>query len=92
MGWGRQRREATASWRQQFRGQRNALREGRPRTSYSFHRFAPHYVDWGNEEAPPTLLVHSGRYRCRNWDWVAQEFKADYHTIVTAKRHAVTAA
>ncbi len=59
---------------------------------YSSQRLRLHYVDWGNEKATPMLLVHSRQYRCRNWDWVAQELKADYHIIVTAKRHAITAA
>ena len=35
-------------------------------------RLRLHYVDWGNPEAPPLLLVHGGRDHCRNWDWVAQ--------------------
>ena len=40
-----------------------------------------HYVDWGNPEAPPLLLVHGGRDHCRNWDWVARELSRDYHVI-----------
>ncbi len=48
---------------------------------YFSQRLRLHYVDWGNEEAPPLLLVHGGRDHCRNWDWVAQELKADYHII-----------
>ncbi|MDP3244040.1 MAG: alpha/beta hydrolase, partial [Reyranella sp.] len=31
-------------------------------------RLRLHYVDWGNPEAPPLLLVHGGRDHCRNWD------------------------
>ena len=27
------------------------------------------------------LLVHGGRDHCRNWDWVAQALKDDYHII-----------
>ena len=48
---------------------------------YFSQRLRLHYVDWGNEGAPPMLLVHGGRDHCRNWDWVAHEFKADYHVI-----------
>ena len=44
-------------------------------------RLRMHYVDWGNPDAPPLLLVHGGRDHCRNWDWVAQAFRADYHVI-----------
>ena len=38
---------------------------------YFSQRLRLHYVDWGNPEAPPLLLVHGGRDHCRNWDWVA---------------------
>src|SRR5262249_3049655 len=34
-------------------------------------RLRLHYVDWGNAEAPPLLMVHGGRDHCRNWDWLA---------------------
>ncbi|MFT5393608.1 MAG: pimeloyl-ACP methyl ester carboxylesterase [Gammaproteobacteria bacterium] len=48
---------------------------------YFSQRLRLHYVDWGNPEAPPLLLVHGGRDHCRNWDWVAEEFRNDYHII-----------
>ena len=48
---------------------------------YYSQRLRLHYVDWGNEDAPPMLLVHGGRDHCRNWDWVAQEFRDEYHVI-----------
>ena len=44
-------------------------------------RLRLHYVDWGNPEAPPLLLVHGGRDHCRNWDWVAQALRQDWHVI-----------
>ena len=44
-------------------------------------RLRLHYVDWGNPEAPPLLLVHGGRDHCRNWDWVAQALRKDWHVI-----------
>jgi pimeloyl-ACP methyl ester carboxylesterase len=40
-----------------------------------------HYVDWGNPDAPPLILVHGGRDHCRNWDWVAAELRSDWHII-----------
>ena len=40
--------------------------------SYRSQRLRLHYVDWGNGDAPPLLLVHGGRDHCRNWDWVAR--------------------
>ncbi len=52
-------------------------------TSHNYYsqRLRLHYVDWGNPEAPPLLLVHGGRDHCRNWDWSAQELRKDYHVI-----------
>ena len=52
-------------------------------TSNSFisQRLKLHYVDWGNRDAPPLLLVHGGRDHCRSWDWVAQELSRDWHVI-----------
>ena len=52
-------------------------------TSHSFisQRLRLHYVDWGNPEAPPLILVHGGQDHCRNWDWVAQDLRRDFHII-----------
>lgn len=44
-------------------------------------RLRLHYVDWGNPDAPPLLLLHGFRDHCRNWDWVARELCKDYHVI-----------
>lgn len=44
-------------------------------------RLRLHYVDWGNPDAPPLLLLHGGRDHCRNWDWVAQDLRKDWHII-----------
>jgi pimeloyl-ACP methyl ester carboxylesterase len=48
---------------------------------YFSQRLRLHYVDWGNPEAPPLVLVHGGRDHCRNWDWVAEELRNDWHII-----------
>lgn len=48
---------------------------------YYSQRLKLHYVDWGNPSAPPMLLIHGGRDHCRNWDWVAQPLRDDYHII-----------
>ena len=55
--------------------------EGPTSHIYFSQRLRLHYVDWGNEEAPPMLLVHGGRDHCRNWDWVAEAFRDEYHII-----------
>ncbi|MFN3521161.1 MAG: alpha/beta fold hydrolase [Phenylobacterium sp.] len=48
---------------------------------YFSQRLRLHYVDWGNEGAPPLLLVHGGRDHCRNWDWVAERLRDRYHVV-----------
>ena len=50
------------------------------RTFFS-QRLRLHYVDWGNPDAPPLLLLHGGRDHCRNWDWVAEALRNDHHVI-----------
>jgi pimeloyl-ACP methyl ester carboxylesterase len=52
-------------------------------TSHYFYsqRLKLHYVDWGSHDKPPLLLIHGGRDHARNWDWVAQELRRDYHII-----------
>jgi pimeloyl-ACP methyl ester carboxylesterase len=49
--------------------------------SYVSQRLRLHYVDWGNEQAPPLLLVHGHRDHCRNWDWVAEALRDRYHVL-----------
>ena len=49
--------------------------------SYISQRLRLNYVDWGNPDAPPLILVHGGQDHCRNWDWVAQDLRRDYHII-----------
>ena len=49
--------------------------------SYISQRLRLHYADWGNESAPPVILLHGGRDHCRNWDWVAQRLCNDWHVI-----------
>lgn len=49
--------------------------------TYFSQRLRLHYVDWGNEDAPDLLLVHGGRDHCRNWDWIAQQLRRDFHIV-----------
>src|SRR5271167_2275952 len=48
---------------------------------YFSQRLRLRYVDWGHPDAPPLVLVHGGQDHCRNWDWVAQDLRRDYHVI-----------
>ena len=52
-------------------------------TSHYFYsqRLKLHYVDWGNPTKPSLVLVHGGRDHARNWDWVAQALRGDFHVI-----------
>ncbi len=49
--------------------------------SYFSQRLKLNYVDWGNPQAPPLILLHGGRDHCRNWDWTAQALREDWHII-----------
>ena len=40
-----------------------------------------HYADWGNEAAPPLILIHGGRDHCRSWDAVALSLRAHFHVM-----------
>lgn len=39
------------------------------------------YWDWGNQDAPPLVLVHGGRDHARSWDRIAEAFRDDYHVV-----------
>lgn len=54
--------------------------------SFFSQRLRLNYVDWGNAEKPPLLLVHGGRDHCRSWDWVAQQLREDWHVIALDHR------
>ena len=51
------------------------------RASFVSQRLMLNYVDWGNEDAPPLILVHGGCDHARSWDNVAQELGAQFHVI-----------
>ncbi len=57
-------------------------------TSNTFisQRLRLHYVDWGNADKPPLLLVHGGRDHCRSWDWTAEALREDWHIIAMDHR------
>jgi len=48
---------------------------------YYSQRLKLHYADWANAGAPLLLLVHGGRDHCRNWDWVAEQLRDEYHVV-----------
>src|SRR5881397_3988304 len=53
-----------------------------PTSHYFFsQRLKLHYVDWGNPEKTPVLLLHGGRDHCRSWDWVAADLRRSFHLV-----------
>jgi pimeloyl-ACP methyl ester carboxylesterase len=44
-------------------------------------RLRLHYVEWGEPEAPPLLLIHGVRDHARSWDAVADSLRRDWHVI-----------
>jgi pimeloyl-ACP methyl ester carboxylesterase len=40
-----------------------------------------HYADWGNDAAPPLVLIHGGRDHCRSWDAIAAALRTNFHII-----------
>jgi pimeloyl-ACP methyl ester carboxylesterase len=45
-----------------------------------------HYVDWGNDSAPPFLMVHGLDRVARTFDHVAPHFTARYHVLALDMR------
>jgi len=50
-----------------------------PESRYYFsQRLKLHYTVWGDEAAPPLLLIHGNRDHARTWDQVAVRLKDEY--------------
>jgi pimeloyl-ACP methyl ester carboxylesterase len=45
-----------------------------------------HYLDWGNPDAPPMLLLHGLCGNAHYWDFFAQSMKNDYHVLAPDQR------
>ncbi len=48
---------------------------------FAAHGLRLHYADWGNEGAPPLLLVHGGRDHCRSFDAIARALQPHFHVL-----------
>lgn len=48
---------------------------------YVSQRLKLHYVDWGNPEKPPLILIHGGKDHARSWDSVALALRDHFHVI-----------
>jgi pimeloyl-ACP methyl ester carboxylesterase len=40
-----------------------------------------HFADWGNEAAPPAILIHGGRDHGRSWDLIARALQPHFHVV-----------
>ena len=40
-----------------------------------------HFADWGNEAAPPIILLHGGRDHGRSWDGIARALQPHFHVM-----------
>ena len=45
-----------------------------------------HYLEWGNPDNPPILLLHGFAQTCHSWDFVALGFSDNYRVIVLDQR------
>jgi pimeloyl-ACP methyl ester carboxylesterase len=48
---------------------------------FTSQRLRLHVVDWGNEGAPPLVLVHGGRDHARSFDAVARALRGAWHVV-----------
>ena len=45
-----------------------------------------HYLDWGNEDGPPMLLLHGLQDCARSWDFFAASLCSQYHVLALDHR------
>jgi len=48
---------------------------------YLSQRLRLHYLEWGDRDAPPLVLLHGARDHCRNWDWLVPALSKDWRVI-----------
>lgn len=53
-----------------------------PRSAFfTARRLRLHYLEWGDPDAPPVMLIHGGRDHARSWDAIAAGL-ADRHRVI----------
>jgi pimeloyl-ACP methyl ester carboxylesterase len=45
-----------------------------------------HYLDWGNPENPPLLMLHATRLCAHAWQPIARELAGDFHVMAFDQR------
>ena len=53
---------------------------------FEFEGLRLHYVDWGNPEARPMVLLHGLQDCARSWDLFAAAMRSDYHVLALGHR------
>jgi pimeloyl-ACP methyl ester carboxylesterase len=59
----------------------NAASDAPEARTYLSQGLRLHYADWGNESAPPLILVHGGLDQSRSWDAIARALRASFHVV-----------
>jgi len=49
--------------------------------SWASQSLTLNYWDWGNDSAPPLLLLHGSGDHARSWDWTARALREDWRVI-----------
>ena len=52
----------------------------------TLHGIRFHYLDWGNDEKPPLVLLHGGSLTAHTWDMAALLLQPYYHLIALDQR------
>src|SRR5580700_9360478 len=45
-----------------------------------------HFLEWGNQDAPPVLLLHGGNQSAHSWDLVSLHLSDRYHVYALDQR------
>ncbi|MEO1554758.1 MAG: alpha/beta hydrolase, partial [Pseudomonadota bacterium] len=49
--------------------------------TFTSQRLTLSFVEWGDRDKPPLVLVHGGRDQKRSWDRVARKLSASYRVF-----------
>jgi pimeloyl-ACP methyl ester carboxylesterase len=77
----RERPRWTAAGARSYRDRLVSFKRSPTSHSYFSKRLRLHYLDWGNENAPPLLMIHGNRDHAHNWDWMADRLADQYHIL-----------
>ena len=58
------------------------MKKGPTSRSYFSQRLKLHYLDWGEPDSTPVLLVHGSQDHCHSWDWTSELLSKKYRLLV----------